>query len=288
MVRVDIASARSLDAERRKFHDSSDDEDDSEPEERLSDRRSKRNKRVHSSAQYAPATSHPPTTLGKDSPAPPGSVWVPGHYEQTQPEASSPLIRGPSAQRGLCDSENIEDRLARRKRKKDYDLSCKQRATAGKKPNRVYVLEGGEVDGRSEGKNAWDECLRDLVPKCLDMSVVSWKKHQPHTLRKLRAALDNEFEYVGNPLSMTGFRIAVTKYMKSERSRLKARFVKGDVSPPEHIDSPEWERLKEYWNTDAQKLKSANMVKARNQVKDGAKVGRKIKSRTSAVLVSFH
>lgn len=79
------------------------------------------------------------------------------------------------------------------------------------------------MDSTCEGKNAWDEALRDLVPKCLDMSVVAWANHDPKTLKKLRAALDNEFEYVGNPLSMVGFRVAITRFLKAERCRLKNR-----------------------------------------------------------------
>ena len=74
------------------------------------------------------------------------------------------------------------------------------------------------MDGRSEGKNAWDEAIRELVPKIMDMSVVEWSKHPPHRVKKLRDTLDSELEYVGNPLSMAGFRAAITRFMKLEGS----------------------------------------------------------------------
>ena len=126
----------------------------------------------------------------------------------------------------------MPDRQSQRKRKADYDLASRQRATAGAKLNRVFVLPGGEADATCEGKNAWDEALRDLVPKRLDMSVVAWSKHEPHCLKKLTAALDNEFEYIGNPLSMVGFKLVVMKFLKSERFRLKNRYLRGEDSRP--------------------------------------------------------
>jgi hypothetical protein len=54
-------------------------------------------------------------------------------------------------------------------------------------------------------------------------------------VQKLRDLLDAEFEYVGNPLSMQGFRNAVKRYMKSERSRLKTYYWSGDTSNPLHV-----------------------------------------------------
>ena len=157
----------------------------------------------------------------------------------------------------------MPDRHSRWKRKADYDLASRQRAIVGVKPNRLFVLPGGEVDATCEGKNAWDEALRDPVPKCLDMSVVAWSKHEPHRLKKLRAALDNEFEYIGNPLSMVGFRLAVMKFLKSERFRLKNWYLRGEDSPPLYVDEDEWKRLKEYWNTNSQKSKAQSMALAR-------------------------
>ena len=177
--------------------------------------------------------------------------------------------------------------MSRKKHKAAYDLATKQRATAGVKPNRVFVLPGGEVDASCKGKNVWDKALRDLVPKCLDMSVVAWKKHDPQRLKKLRSALDNEFEYVGNPLSMVGFRMAVMKFLKAEWFRLKNRYLQDrDRPPPLRMDDDEWERLKEYWNTESQKKKAKSMAAARQSVKSNALVGKKGKAAKEAPMVS--
>jgi hypothetical protein len=41
----------------------------------------------------------------------------------------------------------------------------------------------------------------------------------------LKASLDKEFEYVDNELSRIGFRNVVKRWLKIERSRLKARYM---------------------------------------------------------------
>ena len=227
------------------MEDSSDKEDVQVEEEPLTDKRQKR------TLSRAPAL----TAKRAVRPPPPDLTWILGHYETT--EGAGPAISERAWRGRYEEAEDVDDRHSWQKRKADYDLVSRQRATAGVKPNRVFVLPGGEVDATYEGKNAWDEAL---IPKCLDMSVVAWSKHDPQRLKKLRAALDNEFEYVGNPLSMVGFRLAVMKFLKSERFRLKNRYLKGEDSPPLHIDKDEWKRLKSYWNIDSQKTKAQCMA----------------------------
>ena len=94
-------------------------------------------------------------------------------------------------------------------------------------------------------------------------------------MKKLRDALDNEFEYLGNPLSMVGFRTCIIRFLKSERSRLKARYLKGVNTPPVHCNPEQWSRLIKYWQTDSQKQKAQKMAIARQSVKNYTLVGRK-------------
>jgi len=89
----------------------------------------------------------------------------------------------------------------------------------------VHVNAKGEIDTACLGKNAWDQFMRAFAPLILDLSVVEWAKHRQQTLQKLRASLDAEFEYVGNPLSDRGFRQAVKRYLKCKRCCLKKLFV---------------------------------------------------------------
>ena len=292
--------------------DSSDDEGSLEPEDPLVNIRTKRKKTsmkalppslptvgtgpygvAGTSGPYAAGAAqgaYGPPPLGAYAPSTaPGSFnqqywpWVPGQYMASQATAAAPWCGIPPAAYpgawpipgGVTVSEDSADRHIRHKRKKAYDVDSHERATAGVKPNRVRVLSSGEVDPSCEGKNAWDLALRDLVPAIIDMSVTSWSGHEQHTLQRLREKLDAEFEYVGHPLNMVGFRGALTRFLKAERSRLKAHYLaKGPLRPPIHINDKQWERLIAYWETPGQKLKSSKMAAARAGVKSSGQVGR--------------
>jgi hypothetical protein len=71
------------------------------------------------------------------------------------------------------------------------------------------------VDGRCEGKNAWDDAVRILIPRILDINVVKWEGHEPKSLDKLRATLDKEFGYMENKLFTTGFKNVVKRWFKT-------------------------------------------------------------------------
>ena len=168
--------------------------------------------------------------------------WVPGHYVPPQgSQVPLPWIAGPPAWeqpswQPVASGVRPFDSTSRRKKRTAYELGSQERGTATGKPSFVVVQEGGEIDANCDGRNVWDEAIRNFVPKILDMSIVDWRKHLPNTLTKLREALDDEFEYVGHSLNMFGFRTAVTRYMKSERSRLKTRWLSGKEKAPLHIN----------------------------------------------------
>jgi hypothetical protein len=52
----------------------------------------------------------------------------------------------------------------------------------------------------------------------------------------LRAGLDKEFEYVDNELSMVGFMNVVKRWLKTERSKLKARYMARKKDCPINIE----------------------------------------------------
>ena len=87
-------------------------------------------------------------------------------------------------------------------------------------------VDGGK-DGGCEGKNAFDEALRSLVPRILDVSVLKWKLQHPSSVEKLRSAIDNEFEYLEHNLSDLEFKNAVKRQMKTERAKMKGWFMAG-------------------------------------------------------------
>lgn len=177
-------------------------------------------------------------------------------------------------------------RAGRRQKRKEYDNMAASRSNAGKKPNQLDMKAGGFVDQGSDAKNAWDGAIRSLVPRLLDMSVIDWELHRPESLVKLREALDQEFEYVGCPLSLRGFKDAVKRFMKTERSRLKAKFLAGETECPLHIQPAQWISLKSYWVNTSQVEKAEKMANARRQVRHASHVGRKGKGGRDAEVVS--
>jgi hypothetical protein len=114
----------------------------------------------------------------------------------------------------------------------------------GRKPEQILVTPGGDVDPAV--KNAWDSAVKTFVPKILDMSIVDWDSYKPKSFKKLRDALDSEFEYLGNPLSMVGFRNAIKRFLETERSRLKAWYMAGQTKCPVNVQPHQWEYLKQY------------------------------------------
>jgi hypothetical protein len=166
-------------------------------------------------------------------------------------------------------------RLARRHRRREYDNVAASRSNVGHKSNQLHIKLGGYVDQGSAVKNAWDDAIRSLVPRLLDMSVIEWEGQRPKSLQKLREALDQEFEYLDCPLSMRGFKDAMKRFMKIERSRLKAKYLAGDTQCPLHIQPAQWINLQTYWGESTQVEKVEKMANARKQVRSTSHVGRK-------------
>jgi hypothetical protein len=63
-------------------------------------------------------------------------------------------------------------RAARRQRRKLNDDVVAERTSGGRKARQIRVQPGGEIDGACPGKNGWDDAVRGLVPRILDISVV--------------------------------------------------------------------------------------------------------------------
>jgi hypothetical protein len=140
-------------------------------------------------------------------------------------------------------------------------------------------------DGGCEGKNEFDEALRSLVPRILDVSILKWKDQSPSSVDKLRSAIDNEFEYLGTNLSEKGFKNAVKRQMKTERSKMKGWFLGGKKQCPVFIEPDQWARLCEYWSKPETEEKAQRMANARKKVKNQSNVGRTGKAGKEAQLV---
>ena len=118
-----------------------------------------------------------------------------------------PPTAGEGTQRAPQVRPESEGRATRRAARKEVESNAKLRRLGGQKAHILRVKAGGGIDGGCEGKNAFDEALRSLVPRILDVSILKWKMQNPTCVEKLRAALDSEFEYLDHPLSNLGFKM---------------------------------------------------------------------------------
>ena len=160
--------------------------------------------------------------------------WMLGQQASAVPASEGPTTKVES-----------EARATRRAIRKEMEERVDARRSQGHKPHEVSVKPGGGIDEGCQGKNEFDEALRSLVPRILDVSCVKWKDQPPHSAEKLRSAIDSKFEYVGHPLSEKGFKNAMKKQMKTERSKMKGWFLSGKECPI-FIEPDQWTRLGEY------------------------------------------
>jgi hypothetical protein len=203
----------------------------------------------------------------------------PGPWLQPQQAPAAKPNEGPTTN---AESEvRAPRRVIRKEMEERVDAKCNQ----GQKPHRVRVKAGGGIDGGCEGKNEFDEALKSLVPRILDVSCVKWKYQPPNNVGKMKNAIDNEFEYVGSHLSEKGLKNAVKRQMKTERSKMKGWFLSGMKDCPVFIEPNQWARLCEYWSKPETKEKAQRMANARKQVKRTSNVGLAGKARKVAQLV---
>jgi hypothetical protein len=159
---------------------------------------------------------------------PTGQVPYPGTWMQ------APHLPEAPKQMGL--SPDSTGKTAQRQKRKLYDHSKRDRSASGKKPHTLEVKVGGEIDAGCDGKNVRNAALRLHIPQVLDISIIDWDVQKPESLQLLREKLDEEFEYVGNRLGTQGFRNAIKRYLKLERSHLKVKFLNGQTDCPLHVE----------------------------------------------------
>jgi hypothetical protein len=195
----------------------------------------------------------------------------------------------PTAEEGTEGAPQVkpesEARAGRRAARKQVESNVNVRRLGGQKPHTLRVKAGGGIDGGCEGKNAFDEALRSLVPRILDVSILKWKMQNPTCIAKLRAAIDNEFEYLEHNLSNVGFKNAVKRQMKTERSKMKGWYMSGKKQCLVFIEPDQWARLCEYWSNPETTQKAQVMANARKRVKNLSNVGRSGKAGKEAKLV---
>jgi hypothetical protein len=85
---------------------------------------------------------------------------------------------------------------------------------------------------------------------------------------------------------MRGFRDVVKRFIKTERSWLKEKYLVENTQCPLHIQLSQWDNLQTYWGSNFQVEKAEKMANTRRQVCNASHVERKGKGGKEANLVS--
>lgn len=174
------------------------------------------------------------------------------------------------------------ERSKKTKARKKYEDECSKREALGLKPHKLIIKENGQIDATCDAKPAWDETVRSLIDRYLDVSVLTWEGQNKKALDNVREKLDKDFDYSPCTLSIRTFRKVITNSLRSERFRLKNKWKNGETSCPANIQPVVWEKLVVYWEKKSTKDKADLMVNARQEVKQLGAVGRLGKDRKKA------
>jgi hypothetical protein len=122
--------------------------------------------------------------------------------------------------------------------KKTIEFEAEERKRKGLPLHKVEVTKHGKIYGSCDGKNDWDNAMRGLAPRILNMAVVKVGEQNLMDMAELHNEFDNLFEYIHHELSARGFKDCVKRFMKFERSRLKKRYQKdGQIGCPFGVDA---------------------------------------------------
>jgi hypothetical protein len=170
--------------------------------------------------------------------------------------------------------------------KKTIEFEAEKRKKKGLPPHKMEVTKHGKIDGSCDGKNDWDNAMRGLTPRILNMAIVKVGEQNLMDMVELRSQLDNLFEYIHHELSAHGFRDCVKQFMKSKRSRLKKWFQKdGQTGCPFGVDANQWATLVKYWEEHNTQKKTSQLIGARGVVTKLSKYGHGGKATNEAKLV---
>jgi len=67
-----------------------------------------------------------------------------------------------------------QHRSLNRLRRREINIAGERRHAQGFKPFKVKVQRGGVIDAGCEGKNQWDDMVRTITPRILDLPKLSW------------------------------------------------------------------------------------------------------------------
>ena len=224
-----------------------------------------------SSSQYCnvPYSMAPPNVPGQwqflPTPVHPHNVQIPGSEQNTMDDNSISKCQD-------VKKESLK-RRERRAKKKQLVEEARRRVEAGMKPYAVQVRPSGIVDSGCRGHLKWQELVRDLTPRMLDMSVITYEDQDESSRQKLRDSLINKFEFEENEVTDASLDKMIKTWLRKDRERAKRLFA-GTIKAPPRYNEREWVALKKHWNDPVTKEKSEKMSQTRKKVASNPRVGR--------------
>lgn len=169
-----------------------------------------------------------------------------------------------------------EESLKRRERrahKREAEETARRRESSKLKPFVVQVKPLGVIDSSCDGHLKWQEYIRDMTPRFLDMSIIRYEEQNERSKEKLRDDVRNKFEFVGNEMT-DGFMDKIIKtWLRKDRERAK-RIHGGKTAAPLRYSDKEWDGLNKHWGLPSTKSQSEKMAEKRQKVQLNPRVGR--------------
>ena len=157
--------------------------------------------------------------------------------------------------------DSIRKRV-RRQNRKLADEEAVKRQMEGLKPYVVQVKPSGIIDSACKGHLRWQEHIRDITPRMLDMSIVVYEDQ--------KASFDR----------------MIKTWMRKNQERVKRNFG-SKTKPPPRFTENQWATMKNYWNQPETMEKAEKMSDSREKVTKNPRVGRHGFAGKSAELVSL-
>ena len=192
---------------------------------------------------------------------------------------------GSGSRTSIVKDDTLKKRI-RRAAKRDADEEARRRELSGKRPYTVQVRPSGMVDSGCEGHLRWQENIRDLTPRMLDMSVIKYEDQNVDSREKLREALLAPFECLDHEITQISLDRMIKTWLRREREKVK-RVYGHWVKPPDNYSDSEWAALKNYWASPDYREKSDKMSETRRKVVHNPRLGRHGYAGKAAKLVSF-
>ena len=183
-------------------------------------------------------------------------------------------------------TESLKKR-ERRKNRRISDEEAQKRVSEGLKPYIVQVKPSGIIDSGCNGHLRWQEHIRDITPRMLDMSVIVYEDQDETSRKLLRDALFNKFEFVDNEVTPASFDRMIKNWLRKDRERVK-RIYGHSTKPPPRFTDKQWEAMRKYWDLPGTKERSQNMSGRRSKVACNPRVGRRGYQGNKAKLVRIN